>query len=150
VPAVLLAVLVLAALPGVAAAKTIVYGVPDLQAAAVLVYRGLLHAASERQHPCSVRRRELVARHPGALPGTGIAGTQTGRTRSSACELRKPLRRPAGFSGLVDNGYYPSDAQVAAGPSDIVEMTNTMTAIYSRSGFTLAEFPDDEDPRDRK
>jgi len=46
-----------------------------------------------------------------------------------------------GFPGPVDNGYYPSDAQIAADPADIVEMTNTMVAIYARSGLRLAVFP---------
>jgi hypothetical protein len=48
----------------------------------------------------------------------------------------------AGFPGLADkNGYYPADVQVAVGPTDIVEMTNAMVGVYTRSGFKLFSFP---------
>jgi hypothetical protein len=41
----------------------------------------------------------------------------------------------------VDNGYYPSDVQLAVGPQAIVEMTNTTVGVYGRDGSRLASFP---------
>jgi hypothetical protein len=41
----------------------------------------------------------------------------------------------------VDNGYYPSDVQIAVGPQAIVEMTNTTVGVYGRDGGRLASFP---------
>jgi len=140
VPAVLLAVLVLAALPAVAAAKTIVYGVRTYKPPPSLFIEGSYTPHPSGSTHVQYGRRELVARHPGAFPARALPAprpVEPDQAHASSASLYVG----AGFPGLVDNGYYPSDAQVAAGPSDIVEMTNTMTAIYSRSGFTLAEFP---------
>jgi hypothetical protein len=47
----------------------------------------------------------------------------------------------AGFPGLSDNGFYPADAQVAVGPSDIVEVTNALVGVYTRTGFRINTFP---------
>jgi hypothetical protein len=46
-----------------------------------------------------------------------------------------------GFPGLSDNGSYPADAQIAVGPSDVVEMTNTRVGVYTRTGIELRVFP---------
>lgn len=45
-----------------------------------------------------------------------------------------------GFPGLADNGSYPADVQVAVGAADVVEMTNTMVGVYTRTGFRLNAF----------
>jgi hypothetical protein len=101
-----------------------------------------------------------------AMPGSIDGGSATvvnarHRRLASAYPLAyraHPLRRPvvsdrfaarsateslsigAGFPGLADNGFYPADAQVAVGPSDIVEMTNTRAAVYTRTGILRRVF----------
>jgi hypothetical protein len=74
------------------------------------------------------------------------------RHRFAARSATEPLSIGAGFPGLADNGFYPADAQVAVGPSDIVEMTNTRAAVYTRTGtlrrvFQMAQIlaPNDGD-----
>jgi hypothetical protein len=45
-----------------------------------------------------------------------------------------------GFPGLADNGYYPADAELAVGPDQVVEMTNTMVGVYTRNGVRINMF----------
>ncbi len=71
------------------------------------------------------------ALHLPAVASLAVAGAASGPT----------LNLGAGFPGLTDNGYYPADVQVAVGLSEIVEMTNTRVAVYTRSGFKLSSFP---------
>src|SRR5207248_1892482 len=68
---------------------------------------------------------------PSANPGTHAANT--GGTNSAAAAPRAG----SNFDGIGANGSAPPDNDVAAGPSQVVELVNTELAVYSKTGTTL-------------
>jgi hypothetical protein len=92
--------------------------------------------------PTRVRRRRVLAStDPTAYRAHALRLPVVASPVAAHAASGPTLNVGAGFPGLADNGYYPADAQVAVGPRDIVEMTNTMVAVYTRSGFKLSSFP---------
>lgn len=83
----------------------------------------------------------LASTDPTAYHAHALGRPLLDRAAATAAAAGPRLTVGPGFPGLADKGFYPSDVQVAAGPTDIVEMTNTLVAVYDRSGLKLSSFP---------
>jgi hypothetical protein len=82
----------------------------------------------------------LASADPGAYRAHAL-GRALIKEGSGAHSASTSLSVGAGFPGLASEGYYPADAQVAVGPSDVVEMTNTRVRVFTRRGVPLDVFP---------
>lgn len=92
-------------------------------------------AWSIRPHSATAAARAVAAPIHSLIP-RGVVGAPTGSARTSGTpsSATSSLGTRQVFSGLPDDGAAKSDATVAAGPNDIIEMINSKWAAYSKTG----------------
>lgn len=95
-------------------------------------------SAGPRPGAATAPRRVLASADPTAYHARSLKRASGNPTEARAASAQ--LSVGPGFPGLGDHGYYPADVQVAVGASDVVEMTNTLVAVYTRNGFRLNTF----------
>lgn len=105
-----------------------------------------VHVAAAVHHMKSRPLRSIAPSHtrgrvyPVRPTPPGPAAFSRTRAQNTAGPLAPSSLAPtkiANFDGIAANGSAPPDNEVAAGPTQVVEVVNTKLAVYSKSGAAL-------------
>jgi hypothetical protein len=82
-----------------------------------------------------------VPLHP--LPQHGVPGGEHANDRALQNKAGEHLHGEQNplFGGIVQDGYIPSDANIAVGPNHIVQVVNSEIAVFTKSGTMELGYP---------